>query len=127
MMQAAGDGGTGFFAAAEEQSAALHRHLWAIGADADQCYDVKEAEGAHVLTSTSRARRRVYEMIQDYLDGGPNPCHESSRSPTARWAIRRGATTFRTRLRRSSVSSEIASGKRTVPRAPSGPLAPPSR
>ena len=50
-MQAAGDGGIGVFAAAEEQSAALDRHLWAIGADSDQFFEVTEAQRAHVLTS----------------------------------------------------------------------------
>ncbi len=58
VMHAAGQAGMGVFAAADEQSSALGRHLWGIGADSDQWYDVPEAQRAHVLTSVIKQVRR---------------------------------------------------------------------
>ena len=55
VIQGAGKAGAGVFAAAREQSEALHREVWAIGADSDQYYDVSEEERGHVLTSTIKA------------------------------------------------------------------------
>ena len=128
VMQAAGEAGAGVFGAADEQSAALNRHLWAIGADADQFYDVPDAQRGHVLTSTiKRYDVGVYDLVSDYLDGGLEPVNREL-------TLAEGAVGYSTAgdnlspetiARLEGLRSEIVSGERSVPRAPSGPLAPP--
>jgi len=129
VMHAAGEAGAGVFAAAQEQSDALGRQLWAIGADADQFYDVSPKQRSHVLTSTiKKFDVAVYELIRDYLDGGLDPVNrELTLADSAVDYSTSGdylspaiiATLERLRV-------EIVSGERVVPRAPRGPLPPPS-
>ena len=128
VMHAAGDAGMGVFAAADEQSDALDRHLWAIGADSDQCYDVPEAQRAHVLTSTiKRFDVGVYELIRDYLDGGLEPVRREL--TLADGAVGYSTTgdnlSPETIAKLEALRAEIVSGARTVPRAPSGAFRPP--
>jgi basic membrane lipoprotein Med (substrate-binding protein (PBP1-ABC) superfamily) len=129
VLHAAGAAGAGVFLAAREQSDALNRHLWAIGADADQYFDVPVAERAHVLTSTiKRFDVGVYEMVRDYLDGGLDPVRKEL-------TLADGAVGYSTTGDHlppqiietlEALKTEIVSGALTVPRAPTGALRPPA-
>jgi basic membrane lipoprotein Med (substrate-binding protein (PBP1-ABC) superfamily)/DNA-binding SARP family transcriptional activator len=129
VLHAAGAAGAGVFAAARAQSDALDRHLWAIGADADQYFDVSAEERAHVLTSTiKRFDVGVYEVVRDYLDGGLEPVRREL--TLADGAV--GYSTTGDHLSRETIATleqlkaEILSGALTVPRAASGALGPPA-
>jgi basic membrane lipoprotein Med (substrate-binding protein (PBP1-ABC) superfamily)/DNA-binding SARP family transcriptional activator len=129
VMHAAGDAGMGVFAAAEEQSIALDRHLWAIGADSDQFYDVPEAQQSHVLTSViKRIDDGVYGLIRDYLDGGLEslPRELTLADGAVNYSTTGDNLSPETIARLEVLRAEIVSGKRSVPRAPTGPLPPPS-
>ena len=141
VLHAAGFAGGGIFPAAREQSAALGRHLWAIGADADQYFDVSEAEHAHVLTSTITGynymgiheieeflHERSDEGVRDYLDGNREPFRLEL--TLADEAV--GYSTSGDHLSQETIytleafKAQIMTGALTVPRAPSGALQPPA-
>jgi basic membrane lipoprotein Med (substrate-binding protein (PBP1-ABC) superfamily) len=72
---AAGDSGTGVFAAASHESASTAHQLWAIGVDADQYVTVGDnpanadwrAWQPHILTSVlKRMDTAVYDLVADY-------------------------------------------------------------
>ena len=129
VMQAAGQAGMGVLAAAEEQSAALDRHLWAIGADSDQFYDVSETQQPHVLTSViKRIEVEVYELIRDYLDGGlePVPRELTLADGAVDYSTTGDNLSAETIAKLEALRVEIVSGRRSVPRTPSGSLPPPS-
>ena len=102
--------------------------MWAIGADSDQWYDVQAAQRAHVLTSVIKKDDvRVYEMIRDYLDGGLDAPRELTLADGAvDYSTTGDNLSADTIAKLEAFRAEITSGRRKVPRAPSGPLAPPS-
>ncbi len=129
VMHAAGQAGLGVFAAAEEQSVALDQHLWAIGADSDEFYDVPEAQQSHVLTSViKREDDGVYGLIHDYLDGGLEsvPRELTLADGGVNYSTTGDNLSVETIAKLEALRAEIVSGKRSVPRTPSGPLPPPS-
>ena len=128
VMHAAGDAGIGEFAAAAEQSGVIGRHLWAIGADSDQFFDVPEVERPYVLTSTiKRYDVGVYELISHYLHGGLEPVRRELTLADGAVGYSKAGENLApaTIARLEALKAEIVSGKRFVPRAPSGPLPPP--
>jgi basic membrane lipoprotein Med (substrate-binding protein (PBP1-ABC) superfamily)/DNA-binding SARP family transcriptional activator len=125
---AAGDAGDGVFAAAHEETENQGRQMWAIGVDSDQYLDVPARERPHVLTSMiKRNDVAVYETIRDFLDGGLD---QTNRVLT----LADGGVDYSTTgdnlsedtiARLEDLKREIVSGALTVPRSPSGDLAPP--
>ncbi len=105
------------------------RHLWAIGADSDQFYDVPEAQQSHVLTSViKRIDDGVYGLIRDYLDGGLEsvPRELTLADGAVNYSTTGDNLSAETIAKLEALRAEIVSGKRSVPRTPSGPLPPPS-
>jgi basic membrane lipoprotein Med (substrate-binding protein (PBP1-ABC) superfamily)/DNA-binding SARP family transcriptional activator len=71
LFAAAGFSGFGMFEAAAEQSTATGTHLWAIGVDNDQWFEVDLEHRPHVLTSViKRGDVASYLLVEHMLDGG---------------------------------------------------------
>ncbi len=72
LFAAAGTSGLGMFTAAASQSDVMNRHLWAIGVDNDQWFEVKPQEQPHVLTSiVKRGDLAAFRLVEHMLDDGP--------------------------------------------------------
>jgi basic membrane protein A len=72
VFSAAGYSGFGMFDAVVEASEAAGRHLWAIGVDNDQWYDLPPEQQSHVLTSViKRGDVAAFRLVGHMLDGGP--------------------------------------------------------
>ena len=69
---AAGHSGFGTFEAALAYSRSSGRHVWAIGIDNDQWFEVPITQRPHVLTSViKRGDIAMYELVNHILDDGP--------------------------------------------------------
>ena len=128
VFHAAGESGFGVFTAARAESAALGRHLWAIGVDADQYHDVEPAEQPHVLTSMiKKFDVAVYELVRSFLADDLEPGVRVL--GLADEAV--GYSTTGDHLSPDTIAvlegyrDEIIDGTRIVPSAPSGALEPP--
>jgi basic membrane lipoprotein Med (substrate-binding protein (PBP1-ABC) superfamily)/DNA-binding SARP family transcriptional activator len=74
VFHAAGQAGFGVFRAAVEQSQATGDHLWAIGVDNDQWFQVTPEVQQHLLTSMiKRADVAAYLLTKQFLDGHFQP------------------------------------------------------
>jgi basic membrane lipoprotein Med (substrate-binding protein (PBP1-ABC) superfamily)/DNA-binding SARP family transcriptional activator len=125
ILHAAGSAGAGVFAAAREESEHLGRHLWAIGADSDQYFDVSEQERPHVLTSTiKRFDVAVYEMISDFVDGGLDGGRRelTLADGAVGYSTSGGNVPPNVVAVLDELEDEIVSGALIVPRSPSGRL-----
>lgn len=72
LFSAAGTSGLGMFTAAASQSDVMNRHLWAIGVDNDQWFEVKPEEQRHVLTSiVKRGDLAAFRLVEHMLDKRP--------------------------------------------------------
>jgi basic membrane lipoprotein Med (substrate-binding protein (PBP1-ABC) superfamily) len=72
VFHAAGLSGRGIFAAADDRSPDLGRHLWGIGVDVDQWFDTPDTLRDHVLTSMiKRADIAAFLLAEHLLAGGP--------------------------------------------------------
>jgi basic membrane lipoprotein Med (substrate-binding protein (PBP1-ABC) superfamily)/DNA-binding SARP family transcriptional activator len=70
VFHAAGTSGFGVFEAAVEQSDLQGRHLWAIGVDNDQWFQVDARQREHILTSMiKRADIAVYLVVEQLIEG----------------------------------------------------------
>jgi basic membrane protein A len=73
VFHAAGYSGWGLFDAVVEQSEATGSHLWAIGVDNDQWFDVDEDSRGHVLTSViKRGDVAAYLLVEEMLSDEPD-------------------------------------------------------
>jgi basic membrane lipoprotein Med (substrate-binding protein (PBP1-ABC) superfamily)/DNA-binding SARP family transcriptional activator len=125
VFHAAGQSGFGVFDAAVEHSDARGRHLWAIGADNDQWHQATPAQRDHVLTSMiKRSDLAAYLLVQQLLDG-------ELRAGTQQLDLGDDAMDFATSgngltsamiARLERLKREVAAGRITVPRTPSGEL-----
>jgi basic membrane lipoprotein Med (substrate-binding protein (PBP1-ABC) superfamily)/DNA-binding SARP family transcriptional activator len=70
VFHAAGFSGLGLFDAVLAQSESTGEHLWAIGVDNDQWFDVTEPQQKHVLTSMiKRGDTAAYRLVERMLSG----------------------------------------------------------
>ena len=129
VFHAAGAAGIGVFETAREQSGPQEEHLWAIGVDSDQYFDVDPSVRRHVLTSmVKRYDVYVYNTIKAFVEGNFEP-------GTQVLDLADGALDFSTSGNHldgevvgamNSLKEDIVSGATRVPLAPSGQLdAPP--
>jgi basic membrane lipoprotein Med (substrate-binding protein (PBP1-ABC) superfamily)/DNA-binding SARP family transcriptional activator len=128
VFHAAGGSGYGVFEAADEQSSAQGRHLWAIGVDSDQYLELPETLREHTLTSmVKRFDLGVSETIRAYLDGELTATHRvlTLADGAVGYATSGGHLSDATIERLETLSAEIADGRRTVPHVASGAVEPP--
>ncbi len=120
---AAGFSGFGIFDAAAEESAQVSEHLWAIGVDNDQWFDVSPEEQPHVLTSIiKRGDVGSYRLAEHMAAGGPA-------GPIGTIGLAEGGFDFSTQgdglsaeviAELNSVVEDIAEGRVDVPTIPTG-------
>jgi len=66
---AAGGSGSGLFDVVVAESEAAGRHIWAIGVDNDQWFDVESDQQGHILTSViKRGDVAAYRLVEHMLD-----------------------------------------------------------
>jgi basic membrane lipoprotein Med (substrate-binding protein (PBP1-ABC) superfamily)/DNA-binding SARP family transcriptional activator len=71
VFHAAGDSGHGIFTAADQYSAAEGTHVWGIGVDVDQWFDLSTNLQDHVLTSMiKRHDVAAYALAEHFIAGG---------------------------------------------------------
>lgn len=125
VFHAAGYSGFGVFDAAERQSEAQGRHLWAIGIDNDQWYSVGVAQQQHILTSIiKRGDVAAFLATEQFIEGGFTPgVREIGLADGAFDFSREGdGLTGEMIARLESVTADIASGGVEVPTLPIGDL-----
>ncbi|HVR78622.1 MAG TPA: BTAD domain-containing putative transcriptional regulator [Acidimicrobiia bacterium] len=125
VFHAAGFSGFGVFAAAVRQSQVLDRHLWAIGVDNDQWFQVNADERAHVLTSIlKRGDVAAYLATKQFIEGDFTPGVQEL-------DLADGALDFSTQgdgltpamiEQLQAIRSDIAEGRISVPTVPTGQL-----
>jgi basic membrane lipoprotein Med (substrate-binding protein (PBP1-ABC) superfamily) len=126
---AAGTAGLGVVHAAHDESAVEGKHLWAIGADSDEYYDVDATLRPYVLSSTLKKYEvAVYSIIKNFLNGRLKPASNTFLTladgtvdfSTSGGFLDGNALAFVDRMKQ-----DISAGLRTVPIAPTGSLDPP--
>lgn len=125
VFHAASESGFGVFDAAVEQSEDQERHLWAIGVDNDQWLQATSSQRDHLLTSMiKRADLAAYTLTEQYLDGALS-------SGEQELDLADGAMDLSTRgdgltpamiERLEQLKTDVARGRITVPRTPTGAL-----
>jgi hypothetical protein len=125
VFHAAGFSGFGVFDAAVSQSNLQGRHLWAIGVDNDQWFEVDPDERRHVLTSMiKRGAGAAYLLTRQFIEGDFMPGVQSV-------GMAEGAYDFSTQgdgltasmiAELESIKVDIAEGRISVPTEPSGEL-----
>ncbi|HTH05975.1 MAG TPA: BMP family ABC transporter substrate-binding protein, partial [Ilumatobacteraceae bacterium] len=126
VFHAAGNAGFGVFRAAVDQSHALGRHLWAIGVDSDQWFQISDPETRdHLLTSMiKRADLASYLIIEDYLSGNFHPGVRTLQIADGAldYSTQGSGMTAAIRARLDQAKADIISGRIIVPTIPSGEL-----
>jgi basic membrane protein A len=125
IFQAAGSSGFGVFSAAVGQSDEQGRHLWAIGVDNDQWFQVDPDQRAHLLTSMiKRGDIASYLVTRQFLAGEFTPgAQEIGMADDAfDFSTQGNGLTASMVAELESLKAGIANGRITVPDAPSGEL-----
>lgn len=125
VFHAAGYSGFGVFDAAERQSEAQGRHLWAIGIDNDQWYSADVAQRQHILTSIiKRGDVAAFLATKEFIEDGFTPgVREIGLAEEAFDFSTEGDGLTGTMIAQlESVASDIAEGRVGVPVLPSGDL-----
>jgi basic membrane lipoprotein Med (substrate-binding protein (PBP1-ABC) superfamily)/DNA-binding SARP family transcriptional activator len=128
IFHAAGESGSGVFAAARTESEALGRHLWTIGVDADAYLGVSALERPHVLTSMiKKFDVAVHEIVRTYLAGELAPVRRelTLADGAVDYSTTGGHLSAEVVAELEQFREEIIAGTREVPRSPSGSLASP--
>ncbi len=129
VFHAAGQTGDGVLKATQQASVATDRHLWAIGVDSNQYFDVPEAQRPHVLASvTKRFDLAIYEMIRSFVEGEATPEFELLGLADAYLDLSDAGGTLDPTIREKVDENKaaIVAGEIEVPYAPrSKPLPPP--
>ncbi len=128
IFHAAGESGSGVFAAARAETEVLGRHLWTIGVDADAYLSVTLLERPHVLTSMiKKFDVAVYEIVKAYLSGELAPVRRelTLADGAVDYSTTGGNLSPQVVAQLERYRDEIIAGTRHVPRSPSGALTPP--
>lgn len=125
VFHAASQSGFGIFDAAVEQSEEQDRHLWAIGVDNDQWQQATPSQRDHVLTSMIKrsdvaAYRFVRQLLNGALEAGTQHLDLSDDVMDISTSGNGLTNPMIDRLQR--LKADIAEGRITVPRSPTGEL-----
>ena len=125
IFHAAGASGFGVFSAAAGQSDEQGRHLWAIGVDNDQWFQVDSDQRAHLLTSMiKRGDIASYLVTRQFLAGDftPGPQEIGMADDAFDFSTQGNGLTASMVAELESLKAGIANGRITVPAEPSGEL-----
>ncbi len=125
VFHAAALSGQGIFAAAERYSETSGTHVWGIGVDVDQWFDVPPVQRDHVLTSMIKRQDEAAYRIAEHLIAG-RPSGEIARLGLAEdgYAYATSGNHLPTPVIEAldRFTADVAEGRRSVPVQPSGPV-----
>jgi basic membrane lipoprotein Med (substrate-binding protein (PBP1-ABC) superfamily)/DNA-binding SARP family transcriptional activator len=123
----AGDATAGVIEAAYNQGSQIGAHRWVIGSESDWSLGLEPHLRPQVLTSAIRQWDvAVFETINDYLDEGLKPGISTLGLDRGAMGLARSEhLTAETLTDLERLSSPVAEGLVTIPRAPTGEVLPP--
>ncbi len=123
----AGDATSGVIEAAYDQFTQTGVHRWVIGSESDWSLGLRADLQPHVLTSAIRQWDvAVFETVSDYLDEGLEPGITTLGLDRGAVGLARSEhLTTETLADIEALSSPVADGNVTIPRAPTGEVLPP--
>ena len=99
------------------------RHLWAIGVDNDQWFDVGPDQQSHILTSViKRGDVAAFRLVEHMLAGGPVGEASGSASPMTGFGYSQQGDGLTPEMvaRLDEIMADIGEGRIEVPTIPTG-------